>query len=80
MAGPASLLHAPTVLFVTALVVAFSGGLMMFAKGRRREADAIGVWAAAMLLAAMGSLVRYVPVDISADFLRDAAAAQWLLA
>ena len=27
-----------------------------------------------LLLAAMGSLVRYVPVDISADFLRDAAA------
>ena len=28
-----------------------------------------------LLLAAMGSLVRYVPVDISADFLRDAAVA-----
>lgn len=27
-----------------------------------------------LLLAAMGSLARYVPVDISADFLRDAAA------
>ena len=60
MAGPASLLHAPTVLFVTALVVAFSGGLMMFAKGRRREADAIGVWAAAMLLAAMGFVLAGV--------------------
>lgn len=48
MAGPALSLHAPMGL------MAFSGGLMMFAKGRRREADAIGVWGAAMLLAPPG--------------------------
>ena len=64
MAEPAFSLHAPTVLFVTALVVAFSGGLMMFAKGRRRDADAIGFWGAAMLLASLGFVLAGMGQDV----------------
>jgi len=47
-------LHAPTLLFVTALVVAFSGGLLIFAQGKERDTDAMGVWGAAMLVGALG--------------------------
>ena len=60
MVEPALSLHAPTVLFVTGLVVAFSGGSMMFAKGKRRDGDAIDVWGAAMLLAAFGFVLADV--------------------
>jgi len=46
-------LHAPTLLFVTALVVAFSGGLLIFAQGKERGTGAMGVWGAAMLVGAL---------------------------
>ena len=53
-------LHAPTLLFVTALMVAFSGGLLIFAQGKGRRTDAMGVWGAAMLVGALGlSLVGF---------------------
>ena len=47
-------LHVPTLLFVTAVVTAFAGGLMLLAQGPRRDAGAIGIWGAALLLGAMG--------------------------
>jgi len=47
-------LHAPTLLLVTALVVAFSGGLLIFAQGKERDTNAMGVWGAAMLAGAFG--------------------------
>jgi len=47
-------LHAPTLLLVTALVVAFSGGLLIFAQGKERDTNAMGVWGAAMLAGALG--------------------------
>ena len=46
-------LHAPTLLFVTALVIAFSGGLLIFAQGKERDTDAMGVWGAAMFVGAL---------------------------
>jgi len=47
-------LHAPTLLFVTALVVAFSGGLLIFAQGRETDTNAMSVWGVAMLAGALG--------------------------
>jgi hypothetical protein len=47
-------LHAPTLLLVSALVIAFSGGLLIFAQERERDTGAMGVWAAAMLAGAFG--------------------------
>ena len=47
-------LHLPTLLFVTAVVTAFAGGLMLLAQGPRRDTSAIGVWGAALLLGAGG--------------------------
>lgn len=41
-------------LFVTALVVAFSGGLLIFAQGKERSTGAMGVWGVAMLVGALG--------------------------
>ena len=52
--GPAFALHTPTVLIVTAMVVAFAGSLLAFAPGPRRYASTVGLWGAAMLLAAPG--------------------------
>jgi len=46
-------LHAPTLLLVTALVIAFSGGLLIFAQGSERDTNAMGVWGAAMLAGAL---------------------------
>jgi len=47
-------------LFVTALVVAFSGGLLIFAQGKERRTGAMGVWGVAMLVGALGlGLVGY---------------------
>jgi len=48
------LLHTPTLLFVTALVIAFSGILLIFAQGKQRDTGPMGVWGVAMLLGALG--------------------------
>lgn len=47
-------LHVPTLLLVTALVIAFSGSLLIFAQGSGRDTNAMGVWGAAMLVGALG--------------------------
>ena len=47
-------MHLPTLLFVAALVVAFSGGLLLLAKGPQPESGAISIWSAAMLVGALG--------------------------
>ena len=49
-------LHPPTLLLVSALVVAFSGGLLIFAQGSQKNTkgtNAMGVWGAAMLAGAL---------------------------
>lgn len=47
-------LHVPTLLSVTALVIAFCGGLLIFARGREKDTAAMGVWGVAMLAGASG--------------------------
>ena len=47
-------MHAPTALFITALVVAFLGGLLIFAQRKEKDAGAMRVWGAAMLVGALG--------------------------
>ena len=50
-------LHLPTLLFVTALVVAFTGMLLMMARGPKDGMNALAVWGVAMLIGALGLLV-----------------------
>ena len=80
-------LHAPTLLLVTALVIAFSGGLLIFAQGSERDTNAMGVWGAAMLAGALG--VVLVAFGQSAPWIADglgdamalaAAATSWTAA
>jgi predicted signal transduction protein with EAL and GGDEF domain len=51
--APSLVLDAPTLLFVTALVLAFSGALMILSAGQRREATPLSApllaWGVAML-------------------------------
>ena len=47
-------LDLPTLLFVTTLVVAFSGSLLIFAQQPRWDMGATALWGAAMLLGALG--------------------------
>jgi len=47
-------LNLPTLLFVTTLVVAFSGGLLIFAQQPRWDMGATALWGAAILLGALG--------------------------
>lgn len=54
MVGRSLPLHPPTLLAVTALVIAFSGLLLIFLQGPRRDSAAMGIWGTAMLLAALG--------------------------
>ncbi len=54
MVGQPLPLHPPTLLAVTALVIAFSGLLLIFLQGPHRDSAAMGVWGTAMLLAALG--------------------------
>lgn len=48
---------APTLLSITVLVVALSGGLLILAQVGRRDTRPIGMWGAAMLLGALGLLL-----------------------
>ena len=50
-------LNVPTLLFVTTLVVAFSGGLLIFAQQPRWDMGATALWGAAMLLGALGFIL-----------------------
>ena len=47
----------PTLLSITILVVALSGGLLILAQVGRRDTRPIGLWGAAMLLGALGLLL-----------------------
>lgn len=47
----------PTLLSITVLVVALSGGLLILAQAGRRDSRPIGMWGAAMLLGALGLLL-----------------------
>jgi len=50
-------LNVPTLLFVTTLVVAFSGALLIFAQQPRWDLGATALWGAAMLLGALGFIL-----------------------
>ncbi len=52
--GLALPLRLPTLLLVATLVVAFSGGLLIFAQQPRWDVGATALWGAAMLLGALG--------------------------
>ena len=50
-------LHLPTLLFVTALVVAFTGTLLLMARGPKDGTNALAVWGVAMMIGALGLVV-----------------------
>ena len=50
-------LHLPTLLFVTALVVAFTGTLLVMARGPKDGTSALAVWGVAMMIGALGLVV-----------------------
>ena len=62
--APSLVLDAPTLLFVTALVLAFSGALTILSAGQRREATPLSApllaWGIAMLLGAGGLLLTAI--------------------
>ena len=80
-------LHLPTLLFVTALVATFSGGLMLLARGPRRDLGPIGLWGAAMLLGALGLVLDSPGLDrpwvgegLGTAAILGATAASWMAA
>lgn len=80
-------LHPPTLLFVTALVATLSGGLLLLARGPRRDLGPIGLWGAAMLLGALGLVLDAPGLDgpwlgegLGTAAILGATAASWMAA
>ena len=80
-------LHLPTLLFGTALVAAFSGGLLLLARGPRRDVGPIGLWGVAMLLGALGLVLQsagqdtpWVGTGLGTAALLGATAVSWMAA
>ncbi len=80
-------LHTPTLLVATALMVAFSGGLLVLASGSKDDTRAMRVWGAAMLVGAMslalvalGQGSPWVSEGLSTAMALAAAATSWTAA
>lgn len=56
-------LHAPTLLVATALVIAFSGLVLLLSRGRGRDARPLALWGTAMILGAAGLALTAVARD-----------------
>lgn len=69
-------LHLPTLLVVTAVVIAFSGATLMLARGR--DQSAIAVWGVAMILGAAG-IVMLLLGSVQGVVLQEAGSAVILL-
>ncbi|MDT8356500.1 diguanylate cyclase [Roseomonas mucosa] len=56
-------LHAPTLLVATALVIAFSGLVLLLSRGRGRDAGPLALWGIALILGAAGLALTAVAHD-----------------
>jgi signal transduction histidine kinase/CheY-like chemotaxis protein len=78
-------MHMPTLLCVTAMILALLGPLLLLARGRDQNADALVWWSAAMMTGAVGLalaaagawLPRFIDTDIADALMLLATAVSW---
>ncbi len=52
------MVHVPTLVLMSALLIAFSGAMLVLLRGTNRRLDALAVWGLAMLTGALGLLIE----------------------